>query len=584
VRISLSAGVPIAAAVLVLECGATCAQAAPPPPVFHRSDDSDEWVRKTFVVQSRPRRVLLVRASGDAPKTVRVARLDLNARNGSAGSDEYPVTAVFDTLQAAADAARGGDLVAVAAGRYAGFVIGDKPDAGDRAYVHFKALGRPGEVTIDRPSDRDREWMVLLQAAHHVIVQGFEIAGDTGPGLPPKGPLAGIMIDGDFGRSGKNAHHVVVVGNFSHNHHKWGLHATDSHTALLQDNLFALSCREHSAYVSDGSDNYVIRRNVFFGSPSSGLQCNIDSISSLHEVLKHPAMKAYPPEEPTRAWATGLVQLATSIFGEHNFPDGRGVNFIIEDNVMNANGRAGAAALNLAGLQDSLIQNNLMYDNHAHGIAEWDDGNPYDFSFVVPGPKTPADVTSPESLPLWGCRNNRIRNNTVLMSSEHRGALLMVNGSWGNRVRNNVIVNDQPSSLEVSSTAIYRLDSSHNVLNKAHYVGASRHSVAKEFPYSGANEMPDALKTLAVQLDTDAVSTLGVTRERIATEFLRYGEEPWVLIEGRWWRLNPDRPDFHPKAGSKMLAGRGDASMLPRRDLEGKARERADIGALRAQD
>jgi hypothetical protein len=34
---------------------------------------------------------------------------------------------------------------------------------------------------------------------------------------------------------------------------------------------------EHSAYVSDGSDNYVIRRNVFFGSNVSGLQCNLDT-------------------------------------------------------------------------------------------------------------------------------------------------------------------------------------------------------------------------------------------------------------------------------------------------------------------
>jgi hypothetical protein len=57
------------------------------------------------------------------------------------------------------------------------------------------------------------------------------------------------MVDGDFGRSGKMAHHVALVGNFSHNHNKWGLHSTDTHTVLMQDNLFALSCQEHSAYV-----------------------------------------------------------------------------------------------------------------------------------------------------------------------------------------------------------------------------------------------------------------------------------------------------------------------------------------------
>ena len=32
------------------------------------------------------------------------------------------------------------------------------------------------------------------------------------------------------------------------------------------------------------------------------------------------------------------MKLATDKFGENNFPDGRGVNFIIEDNVMNQRG------------------------------------------------------------------------------------------------------------------------------------------------------------------------------------------------------------------------------------------------------
>src|SRR6185369_2204953 len=155
-------------------------------------------------------------------------------------------------------------------------------------------------------------------------------------------------------RSGKMAHHLVIVGNYSHNHTKWGFHSTDTRTVLIEDNCFALSAVEHSGYASDGSDDYVIRRNVFFGSAASGLQCNIDSVSSLHELLKHPALAGYRPEEPTREWALGLIARATAKFGEGNFPDGWGVNFIIEDNVINGNGRRGGGSLNLAALQESL--------------------------------------------------------------------------------------------------------------------------------------------------------------------------------------------------------------------------------------
>src|SRR5262249_23527318 len=159
-----------------------------------------------------------------------------------------------------------------------------------------------------------------------------EIAGTGHPGTLGLGPWAGIMLDGDFGRSGKLTHHVAVIENFSHNHQTWGLHSTDTHTVLLQDNLFALSAREHSAYVSDGSDDYVIRRNVFFGSHASGLQVNLDPESSLEEVMKHPAFRDHPRSDGTRAWALGLLREATLRFGENGFPDGRGVNFIIEEN------------------------------------------------------------------------------------------------------------------------------------------------------------------------------------------------------------------------------------------------------------
>jgi hypothetical protein len=55
-----------------------------------------------------------------------------------------------------------------------------------------------------------------------------------------------------------------------------------------------------------------------------------------------------------------------------------------------------------------------------------------------------------------------------------------------------------------------------------------------------------------------------------------------VLIEEGWWRLNPARPDFHPRADSRLLAGTGEESSVPRRDLEGVARRGADVGALGA--
>jgi hypothetical protein len=260
------------------------------------------------------------------------------------------------------------------------------------------------------------------------------------------------------------------------------------------------------------------------------------------------------------------MRRATELFGENGFPDGKGVNFIIEDNVMNANGKAGGGSLNLAGLQDSLIQNNLIYGNFNHGIAQWDDANPYDAAYVEPGPRLPEDVKGPEDLPLWGCHGNRIRNNTVLMANPGRAALQFRNGSWGGRARNNIVINDGGASIEVFNTSLYRLDSGWNVAGAVAYLDGA-----------------EALKTLAVAVDEPPHSRLGLTRAAIASEFVRYGEEPWVVIEGGWWKLNPARPDLHPRAGSKMLAGAGDPHDRPERDMEGARRSSDDVGALAAK-
>jgi hypothetical protein len=548
----------------MLSLGALLKAQAPPSPEFFKTQNSDEWVSHTFHLQNKYSRVLVVDASNHAPQRIRAASLSLNSREKDDGDQfrDYTVHAVYSTLQEAADASQGGDLIAVMPGHYAGFVLEDKPSAGDGRYIHFKAMGEPGDVILDQPS-RIADWMILLRATHHVIVQGFNIAGSNGPGIEPRGSRAGIMLDGEFRNTNRQTHHIIVIGNFSHHHRKWGLHSRDTHTVLMQNNLFAFSAVEHSAYVSDGSDNYVIRRNIFFGSHGSGLQCNIDSVSSLHELVANPYFKDYPKEEPTRQWALGLIKLATAKFGANNFPDGKGTNFIIEDNVMNENGKGGGGSLNLAGLQDSLIQNNLLYGNFNHGIAQWDDANPYDDAYVDPGPQSPSQVKSPIDLPLWGCHGNLLRNNTVLMDNHNRAAMQCRNGSWGTKMRNNIFINDQPFSLEIFNTSIYRLDSSFNVINGLSYTG-----------------MPEALKTLAIDLPEGQHTISGITQEKARQDFVRFSHEPWVVLEGNWWRLNPDRPDFRPNADSKLFAHWGDSQDLPPHDLSGKQRRGAAIGAF----
>ena len=531
---------------------------------FYKTQSSSDWVDHTFKVQSKYARVIAVTA-GAPPATVTVGTLDLNAGPNGEAPVELPVTLTVKTIQEASKLAHGGDLVAVLPGRYDGFTVGDKADAGDDHYIRFKALGAPGEVVVNTASPDDPNWMILLLAAHHVIIEGFNVAGSNAPGKAPEGPNAGILINGNFIHSSKLGHHIALVGNFVHNHKKWGFHSVDSHSVLMEDNLFALSATEHGAYVSDGSDNYVIRRNVFFANAQSGLQCNIDATSSLEKLKDHPALEDAPPYKQTREWALGILAMATEKFGQNAFPDGRGFNFIIEDNVMNDNGRGGAAALNLAGVRESLIQNNLTYANYSSGIVEWDNANGFDKGLVEPGPKSPSEVTGAESLPLFGCFSNVIRNNTILAGVRGRPALLVGSGSWGTRAHNNIFMNDVGPAIELHPTGIWRFDGKRNVLNTIVYDGRAA-----------------GLRSLAISLPDEPGSVIAVASARVSGEVVQASEEHWVIIEKGWWRLNPKRPDFHPQRTSTLLAGRGDPKDMAPNDLDGKKRTAADIGCYAA--
>lgn len=545
--------------------------AATVPPGFVIAGSSDVWVQESFRVQPRFERLILVDGSATPARAARVPRLRLDRPGpaaatapAGAGAPERAADLVVATLQEAADASRGGDLIAVMPGEYAGFVMGKRPGVGQGAYIRMVALGSPGAVKITRAAPGHPRWMAYFRAAQYVIFEGFHLAGRSQPGAPaPDSPWAGVFVDGSFRESGEMAHHIALIRLLSHHHARWGMHGTDSHTVLMQDSLYGFSGAQHGAYVSDGSDDYVIRRNVFVGNHQSGLQCNMDSIASFEELLAHPDMRDLAPMEPTRAWAERALRAATARFGAGRFPDGRGVSFIIEANVINGNGAGGAAGLNFASMSHSLVQNNLVYGNQAHGIAQWDDANPFDEPFRAPGVTRAADFRGTGDLPMFGCQQNVVRHNTVLLASAERAALQARNGSWGMRAYNNILINDLGPSLEIFHTSLHGLAASHNVVRSVDYVG----------PVAGVH-------SLAAILPEGEDTATGYTRARIADELVAPGLAPWAVLDGDWWRLNPERPDFRPRPSSTLLVRRARRDQLPARDLLGEPRTAAAIGAL----
>lgn len=508
---------------------------------FFKTEDSDEWVAHNFHLQAKYKRVLLV--GEPKAKTIEVAPPSLSS---AAIRAVHQVDAHFATIQSAIDASQPGDLIAVQPGRYAGFVIEDMAGAGDGAYTFVRALGPAGAVTIDAAS-ADDSWMVYLRAAHHVVIEGFRVEGSG----ERRGPRGGIMLDGDFGHTGKLVRNVAIVGVFSSKHKTWGMHSTDTATVLVQDSAFRASVLEHGLYVSDGSDDWVIRRNVFFDNYACGLQINLDPLASLEETMRHVGMTGHPPFAETRAWALSTLARADRVYGPNNYPDGRGINFIVENNVSFHNGKKGGAAYNFALISDSLIQNNLAYDNVAGGLVLWDNENPFDTEQRDHQPSKPSDWTE-DTKPIFGSRGNLVRFNTFFDEDSPRAAIQCRNGSFGNRFAGNIAIHGRGPGLWFTPDSVPGLESRGDVM--------------------GALEMdppPREMLSLAA-LMPERGSRVGVSRDEVVKGFSAPSREPWVILLGDWWALNPDRPDFHPKKSAGWTVDPSIA--LPKRDLDGRSR------------
>ena len=77
--------------------------------------------------------------------------------------------------------------------------------------------------------------------------------------------------------------------------------------------------------------------------------------------------------------------------------------------MIHGNGAGGGSGINMDGVTDSLVQNNLLYDNHASGIS----------LYRIDG--------------ATGSHDNVVVNNTIVNAADARWCVNINTGSTGNR-------------------------------------------------------------------------------------------------------------------------------------------------------
>jgi len=302
--------------------------------------------------------------------------------DSSPGSSGEP----WRSIAHAANIARAGDTIHVLPGIYTETVRFVYPGEADK-YIHCVA---EGDAVLDADG---ADWGFFVDGyednnGRYVEIDGFSVKNAN---------RGGIRISwADF---------TVIKNCNSFMNGRWGIFTDYADDIQLINNNCHENTEEHGIYVSNSGDRPLIQGNICWNNAGAGIQINAD-----------PAMEG----------------------------DGITSDALVENNICYGNGDLGGAAINLASVRSSVIRNNLLYGNHAGGIACWGDGN---------GPD-------------WGCRDNAFLNNTIVFdSNDGRWCISLKEASINAVILNNILIGGEKGSLEFSSDSQPGMQSNYNIMH-----------------------------------------------------------------------------------------------------------------------
>ena len=318
--------------------------------------------------------------------------VDVNGNNANPGSAAQP----WRTLQYAADRVAAGDTIIVKAGAYAGFRIGKTGTASALITIKADAGARP---LLNALSAANRHQSIIEiesfdATLSYIVIEGFEITG---------APRHGVDL--------RDTSYVTVRNCNSHDNGKAtrgdGIFTAFSDHDLLQGNE-CWNNSEHGIYHSNSADYPTIRGNRLYRNQGAGLHMNGD--------------------------------LSQGGDGQISFG-------LIEKNIVYENGAAGGSGINCDGVSDSVIRNNLLYNNRASGISLY-----------------AIDAAQ-------GSSNNKVYHNTIVMGANARWALNIPASTEGqshpvnNEIKNNILIHpDTRGSISAYATTQSALRSDYNIV------------------------------------------------------------------------------------------------------------------------
>ncbi len=271
-----------------------------------------------------------VAAASDAQSAVEILEVAngtvyhvaVDGDDSNAGSSDAP----WATIQHAVDSISPGDTIWVHEGTYAGARI---EQSGEPEAWMVLMAAPDEEAILDAPGPNNKHESILeLESwegettVNYWVVDGLRITGAPGWGVDMRG------------NEDNHSHHLVIRNNkvFANG---WEGGHSGIFTAFVDDVLIEYNESnengEHGIYLSNSGDRPIVRGNRLSYNANCGLHINGD----------------------------------ISMGGDGIISDG-----LVEDNLIYENGaEGGCSAINMDGVTGATVRNNMLFQNHAGGIA-----------------------------------------------------------------------------------------------------------------------------------------------------------------------------------------------------------------------
>jgi parallel beta-helix repeat protein len=301
---------------------------------------------------------------------------------GSDTSGDGSFTHPWQSIIYGATRLAAGDTLQINPGTYQGGVYMNTSGTATNL-ITFHANG-PGVIIEGSGSVRDA---FFIEDADYVIVDGLTIQHAT---------RAGLRLS--------YANHVTIRNSTFAYNGTWGIFTDFSDYTLVENNESHHAGTQHGIYISNSSKYPTIRHNRLHDNYGCGLHMNGDISMGGDGIISY-----------------GLV----------------------EGNIIFGNGAGGGSGINMDGVTDTIVRNNLLYDNHASGIS----------LYQIDGGS--------------GSQNNRVLNNTILMAADGRWAInIGTTNSTGNKVFNNILYTDHSwrGSISIAAANMAGFESDYNIV------------------------------------------------------------------------------------------------------------------------